>query len=96
MQSNKVSIFVALHSAPAERKERDLWRTTSNPILSAVKTVRDPVSCCLCCWSFILAAGVIWTLTQHMAAAIVAAVIITVLAFAVGMTLVILHNKRRR
>ena len=29
-------------------------------------------------------------------AAIVAAVIITVLAFAVGMTLVILHNKRRR
>ena len=44
----------------------------------------------------ILAAGVIWTLTQHMAAAIVAAVIITVLAFAVGMTLVILHNKRRR
>ena len=77
MQSNKVSIFVALHSAPAERKERDLWRTTSNPILSAVKTVRDPV-------------------TQHMAAAIVAAVIITVLAFAVGMTLVILHNKRRR
>lgn len=44
----------------------------------------------------ILAAGVIWTLTQHMAAAIVAAVIITVLAFTVGMTLVILHNKRRR
>ena len=39
----------------------------------------------------ILAAGVIWTLTQHMAA-----VIITVLAFAIGMTLVILHNKRRR
>ena len=44
----------------------------------------------------ILAAGVIWKLTQHMAAAIVAAVIITVLAFAVGMTLVVLHNKRRR
>ena len=44
----------------------------------------------------ILAAGVIWKLTQHMAAAIVAAVFITVLAFAVGMTLVVLHNKRRR
>ena len=44
----------------------------------------------------ILAAGVIWKLTHHMAAAIVSAVIITVLAFAVGMTLVILQNKRRR
>mgnify|MGYP004658957625 FL=1 len=44
----------------------------------------------------ILAAGGIWKLTQQMAAASVAAVIITVLAFAVGMTLVVLHNKRRR
>ena len=43
----------------------------------------------------ILAAGVIWKLTHRLAIAIAAAVIITVLAFAAGMALVLLRSRRK-
>ena len=43
----------------------------------------------------ILAAGVIWKLMHRLAIAIAAAVIITVLAFAAGMALVLLRSRRK-
>lgn len=44
----------------------------------------------------ILAAGVIWKLTHMLAAAILAAVAITLAAFIAAMLLVVLRNKRPR
>lgn len=44
----------------------------------------------------ILTAGVIWKLTHQLGIAIAAAVLITVLAFAAGMALVLIRNKRQK